>query len=133
MRRHFGGWGLGTDSANIGLRHAWNSSEVEVETDTYAGRDEDEDRRALSNWLSNHVALNQERSLQFPVRLEVDRRYVDVTVVGRSQRFALIGSPERWFGYARIGDRTVRVDSRNCAPESLEIVPVDASDYSDYS
>lgn len=132
MRRMIGGHGGNDRGGSIALRHRWDDTWIEVETDTASFRPErEEELRAISTWFSLRIGRTHLDPNDFPISVEIEREVVDIQVDSKAIKFVVFGTGSNWMGFGRVGDRTVRLDIREAQLQSVTLKSVDPqADYS---
>lgn len=126
MQRVIGGHGGNERGGSISLRHRWDDTWIEVETDTAPFRPEhEEESRALSTWFSLTISRAQLDPKNFPMTVKIEREVIDIEVDSAAIKFIMFGSGSDWMGFGRVSDRTVRLDVRGAQLQSLALKTVD--------
>lgn len=120
MYRSVGGSGWSNGSPRLRLRHRWDEAWVEVETDTASRSFDSEVRRAKTEWSMIHAG-----NPPSDVEIDIEQRNVELPVDGEAIPFTVLGDEVRWIGFGRVGERTVKVDSRGCTTDEVDLVEVD--------
>jgi hypothetical protein len=126
MQRMIGGHGGSDRGGHLSLRHRWDQTWIEVETDTSPPRPAtEEEGRALSSWFTLAIASAQFEPGNFPLTVEIHRKVTRVNVNGELVEFVMFGNGQNWMGFGRVAERTVRLDVRGAVLSDLDLVSID--------
>jgi hypothetical protein len=124
------------------LAHEFVDGFVSVETEVSPEASQEEaEWDALQDVLGNYIYYGsvlasepepppqKKVSPDFPITLNIERQEVKVPVDGVGLSFVKVGDPTRWFAWAQIDDRTVRIRGWNRSSHELSLVSVDPATY----